>query len=281
MDKGYFKNPFTVTVTDGQSTTEVKLAKPNNESFQVSNITETGFTATWAAVSGAEKYDIMVLSANGSVNNPDYYNSVTSPKCNVTGLKPGTSYKFRVRARNASSKGEYSSFSTVDITTKTVSEQSKPADLSLVLRHNIGTSTPSVGQEYQYKACVSNSSLTTWSGKLILKEGGTTLYSWNLDINGKSSKPVDYTYVPKEAGSKKLTIYYQTSGSSQEIAVPQGALSNPLTITVKEAVTLSANLKLTTDVNSSVANITLGGGTTLSYTVKNYDKTGHLHNRVA
>ena len=66
--------------------------------------TETSATISWNAVSGAIGYDILF---NGSTY------SLTATTRTFTGLTPGRSYTFQVRARNADVAGAYSSSLTV------------------------------------------------------------------------------------------------------------------------------------------------------------------------
>lgn len=82
------------------------------------SVTTSGFTANWAASSGATKYYLDVASDTGftsfvsGYNNLDVGNVTTQP---VTGLAGGTAYHYRVRAHNAA--GDSSNSSTIDVTT--------------------------------------------------------------------------------------------------------------------------------------------------------------------
>ncbi|HAA20166.1 MAG TPA: hypothetical protein DCP28_15895, partial [Cytophagales bacterium] len=71
-----------------------------------SNVTETSFTASWNAVSGATSYDIDV---DGTVTN------VTGTSFNVTGLSASTTYSVAVRANCASGSSAYSA--AINVTT--------------------------------------------------------------------------------------------------------------------------------------------------------------------
>ncbi len=71
------------------------------------NITSTTATVSWSAVSGAHSYTIQLRQSNGYwydvPNGPFYQTSVT-----LTGLTPGTSYQWRVRANCG--YGQYSHY---------------------------------------------------------------------------------------------------------------------------------------------------------------------------
>ncbi|MEL6536601.1 MAG: T9SS type A sorting domain-containing protein, partial [Bacteroidota bacterium] len=72
-----------------------------------SSVTQTSFTASWNAVSGATSYD---LDVNGTVFN------TTSTSYNVTGLSASTAYPISVRANCSGGSSAYSA--TVNVTTQ-------------------------------------------------------------------------------------------------------------------------------------------------------------------
>lgn len=81
------------------------------------SITTTGFTANWSAASGATSYRLDVSADNFATfvtgNNDRTITGATS--ASVTGLTPGVSYKYRVRAVNITCASVNSSI--VDVTT--------------------------------------------------------------------------------------------------------------------------------------------------------------------
>ncbi len=66
-----------------------------------SAITATGFTATWSAVTGADKYLLDVSTANTFATTVTGYNKkeITGVTTNITGLTANTKYYFRVYAK--------------------------------------------------------------------------------------------------------------------------------------------------------------------------------------
>ena len=71
-----------------------KLAAPSN--FDVESKTETSVKLTWSKVSGASAYRVFLYDDDN--NEYKTYKSVKSTECNVTGLDPGTTYRFKVAA---------------------------------------------------------------------------------------------------------------------------------------------------------------------------------------
>lgn len=64
-------------------------------------ITETGFTVSWTAVTGAEKYLLDVSTSNTFANTVTGYNKkeIAGITTNVTNLTAGTKYYFRLYAK--------------------------------------------------------------------------------------------------------------------------------------------------------------------------------------
>jgi hypothetical protein len=91
------------------------------------SITTTGFTANWSAASGATSYRLDVSADNFATfipgNNDRTITGATT--ASVTGLAPGTAYKYRVRAVNATCASVSSA--PVDVTTFFTAPTSNPA----------------------------------------------------------------------------------------------------------------------------------------------------------
>ena len=102
----FYTNPVYVTASGSVPT-------PDYMNFTTTNVGTTGFTAKWPAVPGATKYAIQVKKASsGSYSAPDYqYTNITGTSWNVANLQPGTSYHFRVQAKNNIQSGDWSNSS--------------------------------------------------------------------------------------------------------------------------------------------------------------------------
>src|SRR6266481_7431496 len=77
--------------------------------------TRSSFMATWDSVSGAKGYLLDVSTSNSFSSYVDGYHGLDVGDVNgraVTGLKPGTTYYYRVRPYTAASSGEYSNVTT-------------------------------------------------------------------------------------------------------------------------------------------------------------------------
>ena len=77
--------------------------------------TRSSFMATWDSVSGAKGYLLDVSTSNSFSSYVDGYHGLDVGNVNgraVTGLKPGTTYYYRVRPYTAASSGGYSNVTT-------------------------------------------------------------------------------------------------------------------------------------------------------------------------
>jgi hypothetical protein len=74
----------------------------------VSNLTDSSATLSWNAVSGATKYSIEVEDEQNSSGNFQLETSVTGSSYSLSGLTPGVTYKFKVRAYCGSDKSNWS-----------------------------------------------------------------------------------------------------------------------------------------------------------------------------
>lgn len=88
----------------GTKTQITALGTPSTPTL--SAIAPTSLTATWPAVAGATNYDLQ-YSTSSSFSSPTTL-SGSSPSRNVTGLTPGVTYYFRVRARTTDVTGSWS-----------------------------------------------------------------------------------------------------------------------------------------------------------------------------
>jgi hypothetical protein len=96
------------------ATTTLAIAAP--VAAAATQINSSGFTANWAAVTGATGYQLDISSDNFA-NYVTGYNSkaITGVTDTVTGLTASTAYKYRVRATNAN--GTSANSNSIDVTT--------------------------------------------------------------------------------------------------------------------------------------------------------------------
>ena len=249
---GSYSNPFNVTVSQGSSTT-TKLATPDKNTFKATNITETGFMASWDAVPGATKYDINYkLASEKEYKNCGIATSQTYYK--ISGLAPNTSYHFQVRARNdnSSQNSDWSASIPTAVTTKNAGTE--PANLSIQIIKGFDGKTPlSVGKTEHYYVYVLNNSSSTWKGSFYLKEGKTDIKGWyGISLPGGWAQPLECDYTPESTGSKSLVLYYQTGGSGDGIPVSMGNNSSNLMLinVIDKEQTKNFDLKLKEAINS-------------------------------
>ena len=234
------------TTTSGSATTT--LAIPSSSTFKVSNITETGFTASWGAVSGAKYYDIKVRTESGTYDQPAFSQATASTTVNVTGLKSGTSYKFRVRARNGNHDQNSEWSAEISTSVKTKSQGTAPAFITIYAVKGFNESTSFIaGHTQHFEISLTNSGTSAWKGSIYLKEGDKDLKGWaniSLANSNKSATTLKYDYTPTSSGTKTLTLYYQTDGIGGGLPVYSGNGKNPIAIKVKDDGTINNNLKL-------------------------------------
>src|SRR6266567_2685288 len=97
---------------------------PPGETLSSARPTRSGFMASWSNISGAKGYLLDVSTSNSFSNYADGYHGLDVGNVNgraVTGLKPGTTYYYRVRPYSAAGSGGYS-----DVTTATTEASTGP-----------------------------------------------------------------------------------------------------------------------------------------------------------
>ena len=88
---------------------------PRIETVSSAPPTRSSFMATWGSVSGAKGYLLDVSTSNSFSSYVDGYHDLDVGNVNgraVTGLKPGTTYYYRVRPYTAAGSGGYSNVTT-------------------------------------------------------------------------------------------------------------------------------------------------------------------------
>ena len=190
------------------------LDTPDYTQFSYSDVTTTGFTAKWAAVSGATQYDILVKkSTDSDYSNPVYDGGSSTTSRKISNLEPNTSYQFQVRARNSVAKSTWSK--SIQTPIKTANKETAPANLTIhTIKGFDGTKSLIVGKTYKYSVYVLNNSSSTWKGSFYLKEDGKDLNPWyGISLPFNVAQQIDYYYTPQSVGTKSLELYYQRTYS--------------------------------------------------------------------
>ena len=225
-------------------TTE-KLATPDPATFKATDIHETGFTANWAAIEGALLYDIYVYE-EGDNEQPVYRGGTSANYEKITGLEPGTSYVFKVRARNNKPRC-ISDWSDFPKAVKTKQPGYSNADIVL---HRIdgftGVDPMTVNHSYNYNVWVVNSGEHQWRGSFELRDGDAVIHRWkDISIPDNGAHNLDCYYTPTSSGSKALVLYFLSRGIGDGIPVAtKDGGSNIMMIDVKADYTYNKYLEL-------------------------------------
>jgi hypothetical protein len=211
----------------------------------VTAITQMGFTANWVAVSGITEYQLDVSQDNFATNVSGYDNlTVSATSKTITGLTPGTSYKFRVRAKNVTGGSANSSSvdallipatpvanaaTTITASGFTVSWSATPGTSTYVLDVSDKSDFSTFLTGYNQKIIASS----TTQEILTALQSGTTYYyrvkSRNASGDSPFSNPVSQITVP---GKPVLNIAQQITSSSFQASWPEvtGAASYELDV---------------------------------------------------
>lgn len=227
---------------------------PTNSQFSASNITCNGFTATWPAVSGAGLYEINYKLASG---NYGQFGSLTSStnSVNITGLAPGTSYQFQVRARcTPINWGAWSPSSTNSFTTLSGANVS---NLSLSSGTIIAPDPGIQGQVASFNGFVANNSSCPWTGDLqflLIPSSGNSVpiqtftnitipqgspYNMNYSTplpNGVSSPPGSYTVAVQARNG--TNAYTNVSGGANANPRPWTIVANSSSLQLNQAISI-------------------------------------------
>ncbi len=123
-------------------------------------------------------------------------------------------------------------------------------NLQLWSTMSFGSSSLVTGSSYSFNTSIKNTGTGSWSGNLYLKQGSTDWLIWySATINaGQILTLPTQSYSPSSAGSNlPITLSYQTGGSGTGVQVPAGSYSNPIYVTVCQAI---AQPSLSTPTNS-------------------------------
>ncbi len=240
------ESDWSKSISSPVNTTSNKLATPDYTKFSATNITMTGFTAKWSAISGATKYGILVRKVGGSyTTDPQFEREVSSTSCDVVGLNPGTSYEFQIQARNGndSQKSDWSKSISSPVTTLLPSSEMytvSPSVWTAVPTSNVTNGSLTYhGDKLQVIVTVSGSTATFTLKKndgTVFQNSGTidvrydnykgTVVKSGISYNGGIYNPKFDLNLDFISGSKKYVLILKSSNNIYYY-------TNPVTITAK------------------------------------------------
>lgn len=227
--------------------------------------TTNSSTVSWSAAAGATSYDV---NFNGMIYN------VTSTSKTVTGLTPGSSYSYMVRARNAGGTSAYSSWHTIQtIPTAPVT----PANVNAAATNNTVTvswSTVSGATSYDvsfngtiYNVTGSSKTITGLTGNTnysfavrAKNAGGASAYSAAKTIRTLVNPPAVPTNVRASATASSVTVSWNTVSGATSYFV---SLNNKINNATGTSITISG-LSSDTNYNYAVQASNAGGDSAYS-----------------
>ncbi len=264
--------------------TTLAVAAPT--SVTVVSPTTSSLTLNWSPSSSANVFDYVIYANAGgstSVNTTTPVGTVLAGTHTFThqNLNPGTTYKYRLRARDdASNVSSLTSQVSGTTSTATVAAPSTPSGLATTSTQNSITvswaaSTGAAGQTIGYKIFRGTSATGSFSQLNSTLQTALTYTNSSLSPNvtyyykvqacyiaittncsAQSSAVSGTTAAPSDATAPTATITAPTAGQ----VLPAGTTSTTLSVTTNEAATCKWN---TTDVAySSMINTLAGAGST-------------------
>lgn len=211
-DKGVLKTTYS-------SWTAKVVAKPvpaQVTGLKVSSATNTSVKLAWTKISGVSGYTVQFYSGGKWKN----YKNVTTNSLNVTGLKLGTNYNFRVAAyKTVSSKKVYGAVSATLKTTPVLAATSKVV-LTEVTASSVKLQWTKVAGAKGYQIYIHE--LSKWleaganTSRTIKALTAGTKYNFTVrayagSVKGKNS--AKYAFTTKPAAPKGLTVVDATDSS--------------------------------------------------------------------
>lgn len=187
--------------------------------LSVSNITNTGATASWSAVSGATAYQVQYRVSGGSWNT---LSQQTAASANLTGLTAATTYEVQVRTICSGGSSNYSSPVTFT-TTGGGTTCSVPTGLAA---SNIATTTATVSWNpvsgaVNYTLRYKLTSSSTWS---TYTTTGTVVNFTNM-TPGTSYDVSVKTNCSGGSGNYSATVTFTTTGGGASYCASKGSSS--------------------------------------------------------
>ena len=200
--------------------------------------TTTGFTANWAASSGATKYFLDVATDSGfaslvsGFNNLDVLN-VTSFA--VTGLNPATTYYYRVRANNSAGTSENSQAQVA------LTASLQAPGIAVSTNSLTGFSYNGAGPSTAQSVSVTASNLTGAPGSLSV--AGSTNYEVSVTSSSNgfgTSALITYTNATLDATNVWIRLKANLAAgnyNAETISISGGGAANPATVSASGTVT--------------------------------------------
>ena len=241
-----------------------------------SNITTTGATVSWTALSGANSYAVD-YKLNSSSTWTSFSAAQTTTSANLTGLTPGSLYDWRVTATCASGT---SAAAAAQFTTASVATCNAPTGLtSTVTSNSANVNWTAAGGAVSYavdyklntsSTWISVSSAQTTTTASITGLTASTLYDWRVTTNCASgtSTPAAAQFTTS-AASTCATAFEPNETLSTAAAIISGAVNSA-------AITSTTDIdyyKITTTATSNIV-YNLAGPSGVDYDLYIYNSAG-------
>ncbi len=174
--------------------------------LKASNVKATSLTLSWNAAKNAESYKVNETGGKVAVD------TVTGTSVNITGLKPSTSYTFRVRGINGTNTGKYSD--TITVTTladKLATPKISSATVTAYNKVTVKWGKVSGAKTYKLQRKIGSGSYKTIYTKTGTSFVDTTstagTYTYRVyAVNGSKVSSASATKAVKAIGTAKPTI---------------------------------------------------------------------------
>jgi hypothetical protein len=238
-----------LTVTMTASGAETTPAAPTISS--PSSVTTTGFTANWAASSGATKYYLDVATDSGFTSFVSGFNNLDAGNFTsyaVTGLTPATTYYYRVRANNSAGTSADSQ-SQVALTASLSAPGISVSPTSLT-----GLSYNGDGPSTAQSVSVTASNLTGVPGSLSVAGSANYEVSTTDATTGfGSSALISYTNATLDASNVWIRLKANLASgnyNAESISISGGGVATAATVSASGAVTKPVINLTTTNLGS-------------------------------
>lgn len=237
---------YTVTVTnpDGQTSATTfnlncaPVACGDPSGLGSSAITNTSATVNWSAVTNALSYDVDYKKTS----DPSWTNVATATtltSVNISGLTPGITYDWRVKANCSGGSGNYVAS---QFTTSAPCNQPTNLSSSSITSNSAKVQWSSISGGTSYDVYYKKTSDPTWTPAAV----GTTLTSVNLN-NLTPSTSYDWE-VKTNCGSNGSSIY-----SSAQFSTTATVVVCPDNYEPNNTISTAANIPVNTNITATIA----------------------------